>query len=155
MKEREERPRPEAPETIEKRDGRRVPFDRARIESAVSRAQAAVGEDDPSFAREIAELVEYSLTRRHAAAVHEGTPGIEEIQDLVERALIELGRAPVAKAYILYRDRRARARALDPTPKERERASSVSVADADGVERWDRSRVAQALVDEAGLGRER
>ena len=115
MSERGESARPVTPETIEKRDGRRVSFDRSRIESAVLRAQAAVGEDDPSFAREIAELVEYSLGRRHAEAVHEGTPGIEEIQDLVERALIELGRAPVAKAYILYRDRRARARARAPS----------------------------------------
>jgi len=147
--------KPVAPELVEKRDGRRVPFDRARIESAVLRAQAAVGEDDPSFAREIAELVEYSLSRRHAEAVREGTPGIEEIQDLVERALIELGRAPVAKAYILYRDRRARARALDPTPQERAHARSVCVADSDGVESWDRSRVSQALVSEAGIGRER
>ena len=155
MSERGERARPLTPETIEKRDGRRVAFDRAKIESAVLRAQTAVGEDDPSFAREIAELVEYSLARRHAEAVHEGTPGIEEIQDLVERALIELGRAPVAKAYILYRDRRARARALDPTPKERESARGVCVADSDGVESWDRSRVSQALVAEAGLGRER
>ena len=155
MSERGESAKPTTPATIEKRDGRRVSFDRSRIESAVARAQAAVGEEDPSLAKEIAELVEYSLARRHAAAVHEGTPGIEEIQDLVERALIELGRAAVAKAYILYRDRRARARTLEPTQRERERAGSVSVADADGVERWDRARVAQALVSEAGLGRER
>ena len=155
MSERGESAKPTTPATIEKRDGRRVSFDRSRIESAVARAQAAVGEEDPSLAKEIAELVEYSLARRHAAAVHEGTPGIEEIQDLVERALIELGRAAVAKAYILYRDRRARARTLAPTQRERERAGSVSVADADGVERWDRARVAQALVSEAGLGRER
>ena len=97
--------RPSAPEWIEKRDGRRVAFDRERIASAVARAQVAVGEDDPSFAMEIAELVEYSLARRHAEAVHVGVTGIEEIQDLVERALIELGRAPVAKAYILYHHR--------------------------------------------------
>lgn len=149
------RKRHDAPESIVKRDGRRVPFERERIASAVARAQAAVGEDDLGFAQEIAELVEFTLARRHAEAVHEGEPGIEEIQDLVERALIELGRAPVAKAYILYRDRRTRARELAPSDSERESARGVRVALADGVVSWDRSRVAQALVAEIGLGRER
>jgi len=144
-----------APERIEKRDGRCVPFERERIASAVLRAQAAVGEDDPSFAAEIAELVEFSLARRHAEAVHEGPPGIEEIQDLVERALIELGRAPVAKAYILYRDRRTRAREAAPSSSERESARGVRVAATEGVVSWDRTRISQALVAEAGLGRKR
>ena len=147
--------RPSAPEWIEKRDGRRVAFDRERIASAVARAQVAVGEDDPSFAMEIAELVEYSLARRHAEAVHVGVTGIEEIQDLVERALIELGRAPVAKAYILYRDRRARARDDAPSLSEAEAARGVRVAGSEGFESWDRARVSSALVAEIGLGRER
>jgi hypothetical protein len=147
--------RPNAPEWIEKRDGRRVAFDRERIASAVARAQLAVGEDDPSFAMEIAELVEYSLGRRHAEAVHVGTTGIEEIQDLVERALIELGRASVAKAYILYRDRRARARDAAPSLSESETARGVRVVDTNGFKLWDRARVSTALVAELGLGRER
>ena len=155
MSEDREMRRPGAPEWVEKRDGRRVAFDRERIASAVARAQVAVGEDDPSFAMEIAELVEYSLARRHAEAVHVGTTGIEEIQDLVERALIELGRAPVAKAYILYRDRRARARDAAPSVLESEEARGVRVADADGFKGWDRARVSAALVAEIGLGRER
>ena len=151
----EEMRRPSAPEWIVKRDGRHVAFERERIASAVARAQAAVGEDDPSFAMEIAELVEYSLARRHAEAVHVGATGIEEIQDLVERALIELGRAPVAKAYILYRDRRSRARDAAPSASESESARGVRVAGSDGFESWDRARVSTALVAEIGLGRER
>ena len=122
-------PRLRAPAWIEKRDGRRVAFDRERIARAVARAQIAVGEDDPSSAAEIAELVEYSLARRHAEAVHEGLPSVEEIQDLVERALIELGRAPVAKAYILYRDRRARARDAAPSASEDDALRGVRLAE--------------------------
>jgi hypothetical protein len=95
---------------VKKRDGREVPFDPAKIAAAVARAQAAVGEDDLEFAREVAQIVELALERRYAATVPEPVPGIEEIQDLVEKALIELGRAAAAKAYILYRDRRARVR---------------------------------------------
>ena len=40
----------------------------------------------------------------------DAAPGIEEIQDLVEKVLIETGHAKTAKAYILYRDRRSRIR---------------------------------------------
>jgi hypothetical protein len=96
---------------IRKRDGREVPFDLTKIRDAVARAQAAVNEDDLTFALEVAQIVELALERRCSAHDSDHVPGIEEIQDLVEQTLIELGRAVVAKAYILYRDRRARIRA--------------------------------------------
>lgn len=96
---------------VRKRDGREVPFDLSKIRDAVARAEVAVGENEPEFAHEVAQIVELTLERRYASQGAEPVPGIEEIQDLVEQALIELGRATVAKAYILYRDRRARIRA--------------------------------------------
>ena len=95
---------------VTKRDGREVPFDAAKIEAAVAKALAAVGEEDAALAREVAALVRLTLEARCAdPAVPQ--PHIEQVQDLVEQALIEFGRARVAKAYILYRDRRARVRA--------------------------------------------
>src|SRR5690348_17136868 len=110
---------------IKKRDGREVPFDKSKISDAVGRAQAAVGTSDPHFAAEVAEVVEMALVRRFPPGRgDEAIPGIEDIQDLVEQALIELGHAPVAKAYILYRDRRARLRnALQVRSSDDERGS--------------------------------
>ena len=76
---------------MRKRDGREVPFDRAKIQSAVERAQASVGSLDKHAAAEVADLVEMALVRRYAlertqsALPLEAVPGIEEIQDLVEQ----------------------------------------------------------------------
>ena len=166
---------------VRKRDGREVPFQKEKIEAAVLSAQAAVGEDDPAFAREVGDLVELALRRRYAwtgprpldpreglfdaarAASPEGESGtapesipeIEEIQDLVEVGLIELGHAQVAKAYILYRDRRARAReALGGASGEASVLRHVRVREAEGTFPWSKSRIVAALVHEADLSRE-
>ncbi len=88
---------PRRPGEVVKRDGRVEPFDEGKIAAAIAKAQAAVGEPDDPFARECARRVAEQLAER---------PGVEEIQDAVERALIAAGRADVAKAYILYRQRR-------------------------------------------------
>jgi hypothetical protein len=152
---------------VRKRDGREVPFEIAKIADAVGRAQAAVGEDDPQFASEVAQLVELALARR--AAIHGPglVPDIEEIQDLVERALIELGRSAVAKAYILYRDRRARIRAaLEVHGRAAERPDSAHGIDgarhvaraprvqlSDSVAPWSKARIVAALMNEADLPR--
>jgi hypothetical protein len=152
---------------VRKRDGREAPWERAKIESAVARALDAVGEADATFAREVAELVEMALVDRNTAArAHRGhgddaavleiVPGIEEIQDLVERALVELGRAAVAKAYILYRDRRARARgalAEHAAHAAADAPSRLRVREAAGAAPWDKGRIVAALMDEAELPR--
>ena len=148
---------------VKKRDGREVPWDKRKIEAAVGKALAATGDGDASFAGEVADIVELALADRGAAAhpetgeLHEVVPGIEEIQDLVERVLVELGRATVAKAYILYRDRRARARgALNARPPgEPETPARVRVREAAGTAPWDKARVVAALMDEAELPRTR
>ena len=89
---------------IVKRDGRVVRYDRSRIEKAVHKAVDAVKSSaDPS---ELTNLVENRLKDfmkdRHPNSV----PAVEEIQDLVENAIISYGDIPLAKAYILYRSRR-------------------------------------------------
>jgi hypothetical protein len=76
---------------IRKRDGREVPFDKQKIAEAVGKAQAAVGETDALFPSEVSDVVELALRRRYQGTP-DALPGIEEIQDLVEQALIELGR---------------------------------------------------------------
>jgi len=91
---------------IRKRDGREVPFDRARIVRAIQKAQSAVGRIDSALSEKLADRVVQRLGESASPAV----PGVEDVQDLVETALIEAGEAEVAKAYILYRHRRAEAR---------------------------------------------
>ena len=83
-----------------KRDGRAVPFDRAKISSAVYRAAVACGGRDRAEAERVTDDVVGML---RASRTSESWPTVEEIQDLVEKALIERGHARVAKAYIVYR----------------------------------------------------
>lgn len=91
---------------VVKRDGRRVPFNEKKIAEAIFKAAQAVGGDDRSLAEELAAVVAVFLERKFK----EQNPGIEDIQDTVEKVLIETGHAKTAKAYILYRDKRARIR---------------------------------------------
>jgi len=53
---------------VEKRDGRLVPFDEEKIRLAILAAMAAVGEDDPAFAGEVAGIVRMTLERREEVA---------------------------------------------------------------------------------------
>ncbi|MDR3201078.1 MAG: hypothetical protein LBT68_06420 [Spirochaetales bacterium] len=94
-------------ETIVKRDGRLVPFDPQKITFAIMRAAVAVGGRDQALAQRIADRVVAELGRRRDQTAAEGLPAsppsVEEVQDTVEKMLIEGGHAKTAKAYILYR----------------------------------------------------
>lgn len=87
------------PDRVIKRDGRLVVFDRRKIEFAVLQAGVAVGERS----REIAITVTDDVLIRLGARSDVGIPTVEEVQDLVEQALITCGHADMAKAYIIYR----------------------------------------------------
>jgi ribonucleoside-diphosphate reductase alpha chain len=89
------------PTRVRRRDGTVVAFDAARIEAAVARAAREAGEPVP--AAEVAALVAGRLDGRR-------TPTVEEIQDAVEAALMAKGFADTARAYVLYRRRRAEVR---------------------------------------------
>lgn len=149
------------PRFVRKRDGREVPFDPAKIAAAVARAQAALGERDPDFAADVAAVVELSLRRRAVeggAGDEASVPEIEVLQDLVEEALVELGRAKLAKAYILYRDRRARAREAlavrgSPPGGTELPPGGVRVRESERTSPWSKARIAAALVAEADLPR--
>ncbi len=88
------------PTTVIKRDGRAVPFNPEKIFSAVYRAAVACGGRDQEEARRVTDDVVAMLEARQKK---DSWPTVEEIQDLVEKALIERGHAKVAKAYIVYR----------------------------------------------------
>ena len=85
---------------VRKRDGRLESFDQERITNAVWKAAKAVGGTDFQQARWLSDQVVSELQRRFG---EDGCPTVEEIQDIVEKMLIENGRARTAKAYIVYR----------------------------------------------------
>jgi uridine kinase len=90
-----------------KRSGVLVPFNQNRITNAIYRAAVAVGGRDRKTAEEISDLVVQLLEESFSTSE---VPTVEDIQDAVEKVLIEKGHAKVAKAYILYRDERKRNR---------------------------------------------
>jgi uridine kinase len=90
-----------------KRSGATVPFNPDRITNAIYRAAVSVGGRDRDRAEWLAAQV-VKILEETTPAGH--TPHIEEIQDLVEKVLIENQHAKVAKAYILYREERDRHR---------------------------------------------
>jgi uridine kinase len=90
-----------------KRNGAVVPFNQERITHAIYRAAVAVGGRDRSIAERLSGQVVEILERTYPPGK---IPSVEEIQDVVEKVLIENGHARTAKAYILYRDERSRLR---------------------------------------------
>ncbi len=91
---------------IRKRDGRVVSFRVARITSAISRAMEAAGKPNPELSRQLASIVSERVRDAFTGSI----PGVEDVQDMVERVLIEKNLPEVAKAYILYRQKRAEIR---------------------------------------------
>ena len=98
--------------TVIKRDGRRVPFDKTKIQQAVHKAFIAVDSAITPYAEEkainIADYIEkYFIDKNQNEA------GIEEIQDLVEKGLMSTRRKDTARAYITYRNERSRQRRMN------------------------------------------
>ncbi len=103
---------------VMKRTGTLVPFNRTRIMNAIYRAAVSVGGRDKEraefLANEVIKLLENSFDDNHVL-------NIEEIQDAVEKILIENGHAQVSKEFILYRDEQNR--------KRKEEAKLASIPD--------------------------
>ena len=93
--------------SVVKHDGSILDFTLHRITNLSYRAAVAVGGRDKRTAEALTEKVVHVLE----AQTPEGEiPTVEQIQDIVEKVLIEEGHAKVAKAYILYRAERAKLR---------------------------------------------
>lgn len=92
---------------IRKRDGRVVPLDQDKITDAIFKAAQAVGGSDRATAQDVSD----SVTGILSIIYKDGRiPTVENVQDLVEKMLIERGHAKVAKAYILYREQHRKIR---------------------------------------------
>ncbi|MGN1119255.1 MAG: anaerobic ribonucleoside-triphosphate reductase, partial [Oscillospiraceae bacterium] len=96
---------------IKKRDGRQVPFNIEKIANAIFKAAQTVGGNDYDEAMRLADNVCQKLSEDIIGR----NPSVEEVQDMVERVLVEAGHAKTAKAYILYRAERTRIREMDST----------------------------------------
>ena len=94
---------------IIKRDGRTVDFDIAKISDAIYKAAEVLGGQDRDTSNYLARQVELYLTEVR----HNDIPTVEEIQDAVEKVLIENGHARTAKEFILYRAERTRVRDMN------------------------------------------
>ncbi len=93
---------------IQKRDGTRVAFDKGKIRLAIAKASRAAGRGDADgIASEITGAV---LSFLEIFYGEKGHPTVEQVQDLIEKVLIEKGYAEIAKAYILYREQHAKLR---------------------------------------------
>ncbi len=91
---------------VVKRSGDIVSYDRKKIEKAIGKAIQAVEKfANPDKAAALTDSVEEKLRLLLAGRRAHSIPAIEEIQDVVESALIEAKEVEVAKAYILYRAR--------------------------------------------------
>jgi len=136
---------------VRKRDGRVVDFDGRKIADAIYKAARAVGGEDRAIANELSEVVKLFLSKHYSGE----TPGIEDIQDMVEKVLIETGHAKTAKAYIIYRQKRGELRERTRVWKRVEKRDSTDInllVEGQAMEEtyeWDRRRIVEALVREA------
>ena len=94
--------------TIIKRDGRTVEFDLEKIAQAIFSAAQAMGGDNYDQAHALAQQVEELL---ESSGIE--SPTVEQVQDTVEKVLIENGHSQTAKSYILYRAERTRIREMN------------------------------------------
>ena len=95
------------PARIRTRDGREVPFDAARIQSAILRAGQASGEFGELEAGLLCAQVVKVLAHRFCDG---RLPDVEGIQDVVEQTLIAANHFDTARSYIVYREQHSRLR---------------------------------------------
>ncbi len=97
--------------SIKKRDGRVVPFDPDKIEQAIEKSFMASGsQKSAETAQELTAIVVATVENDEGIP---SVPSVEQVQDTVEKVLIEHGFVRSAKAYILYRAERSRVREMN------------------------------------------
>ena len=91
---------------IIKRDGRKKVFDPQKIEKVIYKAQLACGDDDVTLCKMITNKVIDCVNKDY----DNKNISVEEVQNIIENVLIEMGEAEIAKAYIRYRAERTKVR---------------------------------------------
>jgi ribonucleoside-triphosphate reductase len=145
---------------VRKRDGQIVKFDRENIKTAILKAAQSVGGTERQASERLADEVILELYANRGSSL----PGVEEIQDTIEKVLIERGHAKTAKAFILYRHERAKLRGAPKSRAERDAESKDKTLGIDPTElalfvrtsgaeiaQWDKHKMVQAMIREAGV----
>ncbi|MCF7820017.1 MAG: ribonucleoside triphosphate reductase [Candidatus Pacebacteria bacterium] len=100
---------PETISQIRKRSGKIVEFKKDKIYKAIYSAAKAVGVDDKSLAKDLAnEVVKKINSKFHKNSI----PAVEEAQDIVEEVLIRRNKINIAKAFIIYREQHRQLREI-------------------------------------------
>lgn len=94
---------------VVKRDGTVTDFDRSKIVNAIEKANEAVDEEDRVEIADIETIADKISMKKRSRLL------VEDIQDMVESELMELGKYNLAKAYIIYRYSRAMVRKANTT----------------------------------------
>lgn len=131
-----------------------VPFDASKITSAVLKAMSACGLPSEDMAKKVTRDV-----MKQIGELNQELVSFEEVQDLVERALMKRGLYDIAKAYILYREDHARARKAikvrDKTKGKQDVTDAsmlmVQSLSSSTVSSWDRNKITQKLVEVLGM----
>jgi len=100
------------PQKIIKRDGKEVTFEEKKIERAIKNAGGATQEFDGKVAKILAKQVVQIMKTSLKEKIEKHVPRVEEIQDIVEKVLMQSRYKKTAKAYILYRAQHAEMRAF-------------------------------------------
>ena len=93
---------------IVKRDGRVALFNTQKIADAIYKSAQSIGGNDYKEAERLSLIVSSMAEQIYGSNI----PTVEQIQDIVEKVLIEEGHATTSKAYILYRYERTRSREM-------------------------------------------
>jgi len=134
-----------------KRDGREVLFDESKIANAIFKAAQAVGGEDRQMSDELASVVTMFLEREF----EDRSPGIEDIQDIVEKVLDRDGARQDGEGLHLYRTggpggaSRSRSARRSASGGSTDIALLVDPGTRDELLTWDRQRIVDALVHEA------
>lgn len=94
---------------VVKRDGRAVAYDRSKIVTAIQKANAEVEESERASDEEIEQILTYMEGKQRQRML------VEDIQDIIEKKLMEYGHYILAKCYIIYRYSRALVRKANTT----------------------------------------
>lgn len=97
---------------VTKRDGKVVDFNIKKISEAIKKAFEA---QNRQYNDDIIDMLALKVTSDYEPKIKDGKIGVEDIQDSVEKILIDAGYADVAKCYILYRKNREKIRNMKST----------------------------------------
>jgi anaerobic ribonucleoside-triphosphate reductase len=138
-------------DSVRKRDGSVAPYDEQKIAEAIAKAARASGLDNGTIGRDLASVVTMYLERYHERE----KPTSQEIQQLVEKILFDTGNAPIARAYIVHREKKGQpAESAAAPPAEDLFPTNLLLVDGattGEVAPWGRERIIAALTKEAGL----